>query len=40
MTFDEKESENNNFKKFDGDEEKWYKWSSKTLASAKLMGFK
>ena len=40
MTINEKEGENNNLKKFDGDEEKWYKWSSKTLASAKLMGFK
>ena len=40
MTTDEKDNDFSQFKRFDGDEEKWHKWSSKTLASAKLKGFK
>ena len=40
MSSDDKEGDYGCFKKFDGDEDKWYQWSAKTLAYAKLKGFK
>ena len=40
MTTDKEDSEPNQFKKFDVGKPKWYRWSSMTLVSAKLKGFK
>ena len=40
MSSDDKEGDYSRFKKFDGNEDKWYQWSLKTLAYAKLEGYK
>ena len=38
MSSNKKESDYSHLKKVNGNEEKWYKWNSKTLAYAKLKG--
>ena len=40
MSSNKKESDYSQLKKYNCNEEKWYKWSSKTLAYTKCKGFK